>query len=406
MGAAGGATGARRTRRSVTRIVEPLDVGARVTLRGRRRVYDDAQPRPLDTLPADWRALLADWAKRSPRAKWKTLLTDAGHARVELAHALKDWLLAGGWIALEESRKAGRWEPVWVEFRDPAALLGALGLDAARAARERWLELRAHMAGGPLAAYLPALDALPPARALERAALLDAIVRWRADGRHGTRRDFAQYARGATKAISAAEWQWLEGQLDLAAAGIERHAPTLYLRAPIALVTDGGEVDLHAARDVVGLTADTLRRTRSIRSRPACWRVIENRTSFERAARTLSDADAIVWVPGFAPTWWSEAMRRLIALAPAPAQIACDPDPAGIEIALAAGRLWTDAGLPWTPWRMNAAALRELPRRRPLTAHDRARLGALMSADLPPDLADLARWMDEHGEKGEQEALI
>lgn len=63
------------------------------------------------------------------------------------------------------------------------------------------------MAGGPLAAYLPALDALPPARALERAALLDAVERWRADGRHGTRRDFAQYARGATKAISPAEWQ-------------------------------------------------------------------------------------------------------------------------------------------------------------------------------------------------------
>jgi hypothetical protein len=407
MGAAGGPARACGARNGVTqrRIVETQDVGARVTLRGRRRVYVEAV-RPLDALPADWRALLALWAKRAPRAKWTTLLADAGHARVEMARALKDWLLDGGWIAVDEVRATNRWEPLWIEFRDPAALRQALGAADTAAARAQWQACRVELATGPLATHLPALDALGPARALERAELLEAIERWRADGRHGTRRDFAQYARGATKAISAAEWQWLQAQLDLAAAGIERHAPTLYLRAPLALVTDGGEIDLAAAGDFVGLTADTLRRTRSIRGRPACWRVIENRTSFERAARTLGDVDAVVWVPGFAPTWWSEAVRRLIALAPTPAQIACDPDPAGIEIALAAGRLWTEAGLAWTPWRMNAAALRELPRRRPLTDFDRARLEALLSADLPAELADLARWMGEHGEKGEQEGLI
>ncbi len=52
-------------------------------------------------------------------------------------------------------------------------------------------------------------------------------------------------------------------------------------------------------------------------------------------------------MPGFAPTWWLESVELLITLQPAPALIACDPDPAGIEIALQAGRLWKGARLAW-----------------------------------------------------------
>lgn len=390
----------------MTRIVEPLDVGARVTLRGRRLIYDDSNPRPIDALPADWREVLARWLKRAPRAKWRTLVADAGHARVESAFALKDWLLDAGWLVVEEARAGGRWEPLWVEFRAAAALRQALGLADPQATYAAWTAQREAFGSGPLAAYLAALDALPPARALERAQLLHAVIRWRNEGRRGTRRDFAQFARGATKAISAAEWQWLQTQLDLAAAGIDRHAPTLHLRAPVLLRTPNGDISLGAAPDFVGITVATLKQTRSVHGRPAYWRVVENRTSFERVARASGQSDGVVWVPGFAPDWWTDAMRRLIALAPAPAWVACDPDPAGIEIALAVGDLWTDAGLAWSPWRMGAAALESLPARRPLTEFDRARLAALLGADLPHELAELARWIADHGEKGEQEALI
>jgi hypothetical protein len=407
MGAAGGAAGAGGGLNVARQLrVEALDVGARVTLRGRRRVYAAAPPRPLDALPADWRALAAQWIERAPRARWKTLLADAGHARVELAQALKDWLLEGGWVAVEETRAGTRWEPLWIEFRQPAAMRAALGLADPEGLRDEWQQRRARIAHGALSAHLAALDALTPGRALERADLLQAVDRWRSEKRHGTRRDFAQFARGSTKSVSAAEWQWLQQQLDLAAVGIERHAPTLLLRAPLALATVAGEIDLRAAPDFVGVTAETLRRVQVLRGHLDRWRVIENRTSFERCARAFGDRDAVLWVPGFAPDWWTEVVARLLSLAPAPALIACDPDPSGIEIALAVGRLWHQAGLPWDPWQMSATALAALPQRRPLSAFDSSRLQALLETDLPADLAALARWMAAHGEKGEQEALL
>jgi hypothetical protein len=47
-----------------------------------------------------------------------------------------------------------------------------------------------------------------------------------------------------------------------------------------------------------------------------------------------------------------------------------------------------------------------MPSRQPLSAFGRARLEALAEASLPVTLTQLARWMSEHGEKGEQEALL
>jgi hypothetical protein len=134
--------------------------------------------------------------------------------------------------------------------------------------------------------------------------------------------------------------------------------------------------------------------------------VVENRTSFERAAKRYGITDAVVWLPGFAPTWWKNALTVLLRAAPAPALLACDPDPAGIEIALDAGSIWRAAGLGWQPWKMSAADLAGLPRRKPLTERDRQRLDALAAVPLPAPLPSLAEWMRNHGEKGEQEGFL
>ncbi len=387
-------------------IVEALNVGARVTLRGRRRVYAEALTRSLDTLPAEWRALLAQWMRRAPRAKWPTLLADAGHSRVELARTLMNWLLEAGWIVAEETRSRTGWAPLWIEFRQPAELRSALGLADPEKVNEQWAMRRAVIANGFLRAHLDALDQLPAKRAVERAELLESVQRWGEDGRRGTRRDFALFARGATKQITAAEWQWLQSQVDLEASGIERHAPQLCLRAPVVLVTDTGAIDLQAAPDFVGLSIATVKQSRSIIGSVRYWRVIENRTSFERAARTYGAEDAVVWVPGFAPRWWLKAVAALLALAPAGALIACDPDPSGVEIALDVGKAWESVSLDWAPWQMSPAALESLPARRSLSMFDRAKLQSLRRRALPAELEHLVTWMTQHNQKGEQEGLI
>jgi hypothetical protein len=109
----------------------------------------------------------------------------------------------------------------------------------------------------------------------------------------------------------------------------------------------------------------------------------------------------------FPPSWWREAIGHLLDVAPAPAQIACDPDPAGIAIALKAAELWRERKLDWQPWKMSAADLAALRVRKPLTDGDRLQLAALQQElALPDPLADLLEWMLEHGEKGEQEGYL
>jgi len=55
---------------------------------------------------------------------------------------------------------------------------------------------------------------------------------------------------------------------------------------------------------------------------------------------------------------------------------------------------------------MDVATLQRAPVRRPLSAHDRRTLAALECEALPTTLSQLAQWMGEHGEKGEQEAFL
>lgn len=115
---------------------------------------------------------------------------------------------------------------------------------------------------------------------------------------------------------------------------------------------------------------------------------------------------AVVWLPGFPPGWWQEGMRQLLAGAPAPAEIACDPDPAGIAIALQAAALWEAAHLPWLPFAMQRDDLLTAPRRKPLTDHDRQQLARLLARPLPLPLRQLADALLELGEKAEQEAYL
>jgi hypothetical protein len=390
--------------------VRLLDVGAKTTLRGRRlRRALHADTRELAAWPASWRDLLREWLDGAPKTKrrWDTLIRLAGNARFTTAHDVLGALLGAGLVETDEAREQGQWKTRQVTFIDPAALRNALGMPDTVALRA---QLAQEIATTPddvrLAPLWHKLAALPPARGLARCALLRKLDTWIAENRFGTRRDFALFARGGTKAVSSAEWLWLEALPDFTGFGIERHAPALWLRAPLTLCFGGKTIDLSAIPDMVGLSPATFDALNAIQGNIGCWRLVENRTSFERAARGHGGVDGVIWLPGFAPSWWKASVRRLLQYKPAPAEIACDPDPAGINIALDAGAVWQACGLAWSTWEMDARALRQLDVRSPLTNHDKVLLEQLSARELPVPLRELANWMQAHGEKGEQEGYL
>lgn len=388
--------------------VRVLDVGAQTTLRGRRlRRALHADTRLIAGWPAAWRDLLLQWLDGASKRRWNTLIDLAGNAGFGLAHELIDALLRAGLVEIDESRERGQWKIQQVTFVERTALRTALGLPDANALR---VELADEIASAPEDARLIPLWAkladYPPARGLERCALLRRLDEWIADNRFGTRRDFALFARGTTKAVSSAEWQWLETLPDFGALGIERHTPALWLRAPLTMYFGRKKVDLSAVPDMIGLSPETLKLLDGVDGSISCWRLVENRTSFERAAREHGDRDGVIWLPGFAPSWWKAAVAQILHFKPAPAQIACDPDPAGISIALEAGGLWQTCGLAWRPWKMDAQELMQLGARLPLSGYDKVLLETLTARALPPGLQELATWMRMHGEKGEQEGYL
>jgi len=387
--------------------IEPLD--KRRVCQKRRR-FLPGSPLPLDTLPAEWRELLARWVLRGGNSKWDTLRKDAGVNRVQLADDLLNWLLRHRWAHVVEHREHSAWWPKQVELQQLPQLRAALGLRNKDADAQRWTEIRADLAeqlGDTLAPALLALDDLPPARALSRHDLITALRRWQLTQQNGTRRDFALFARGDTKALSDAEWNWLESLLDLAEVGIERHTPLLLIAAPFTLHLPQGHLDLAAAPDFAALTPASIASIDGLCGTIKHWHLIENRTSFDRQAKRRATDIAIVWLPGFPPGWWCEAMRHLLSLAPAPALLSCDPDPAGIAIALKAAELWQERGLAWQPEKMSVTDLAALPARKTLSDVDRQRLAAIQTENaLPPELHELANWMQEHGEKGEQEGYL
>lgn len=372
--------------------------------KSRRQRVAEQPPRGLDTLPDDWRLLLKRWVRRGGDSRWETLKGDAGVGRQTLAQALLDWLLENGWVALTEKFERAEWWPYRVRFQEPATLRAALGIADADATAANWQTLRDALPPDTL--LLDALDALPPKTALARADLATALARWQLEQRSGTQRDFALFARGTTKAVTSAEWAWLAIATDLAEWGIERHTPLLLVAAPVTLHLPQGVLDLAACADFCALTPATLAAATSADGAPARWHLVENRTSFERVARTRAADAGVIWLPGFPPSWWRNAVAHLLMLAPAPAAIACDPDPAGIAIALQAGALWQAAGLDWQPWHMDIATLKSLPSRSPLNAWDQTRIAQLAQSALPDSLSALLGYMREHNVKGEQEGVL
>ena len=387
--------------------VEILDGRA---LAKRRRLFSTKSPSGLDLLPAEWRSLLARWARRGGKSRWETLLKDAGTAQMAVADSLRDWLLREGWASIIEERRHGGYWPLWLELREVAALRAALGLNDKENDTLRWESARAELAAlndDALASALAALDELPVHRALARHDLIAALHRWNGAQQSGTRRDFALFARGDTKSVTDADWNWLESIIDLAEFGIERHIPLLLLSAPSVLHFAHGQLDLSACPDFAALTPATIEKITRADGAISHWHLLENRTSFERAARQRDPQTGVIWLPGFPPTWWRTAIERLLDLAPAPARISCDPDPAGIAIAMQAGEIWQQRQLAWQPWKMDADDLSGLTARKALGEPDRQQLESLLMADtLPAMLAELARWMLKHGEKGEQEGYL
>jgi hypothetical protein len=371
----------------------------------RRQRVAEQPPRGLDTLPDNWRQLLKRWVRRGGDSRWETLKGDAGVGRQGLAQALLDWLLDNGWVVLTEKFERAEWWPYRVQFQEPAILRGALGIADTDAISANWQIHRDALP--PETPLLDALDALPPRTALARADLATALARWQLEQRSGTQRDFALFARGTTKAVTATEWAWLATATDLAEWGIERHTPLLLVAAPVTLHLPQGALDLAACADFSALTPATLAAASSADGIPARWHLVENRTSFERVARNRAPDAGVIWLPGAPPGWWREAAAHLLTLAPAPAAIACDPDPAGVAIALQAGALWQAAGLDWQPWHMNVATLQSLPSHSSLNDWDCARIAQLLlTPGLPATLNALLDYMQEHKVKGEQEGIL
>ncbi len=373
----------------------------------RRFVRWEATGAPL-ALPSAQSDLLRRWVKpNQTRRKWTTLLADAGSPHLETALQLADWLLRHGWSVQYEKRAGSRWNITWLEFPHLAALRELFQLPNPERLNEDWATASAHrFTDAEIAAAHAALAELPLARRLQRFHLLKSLAHWREENRQGTRRDFALLARGDSKSITAAEWNWLATAVDLEKSGIFEHTPHLLVAGPIRLHTATGIIDLNASADWSALTPETIATAQYCDGQPRVWRLIENLTSFERSARQRTSDMAVVWLPGFPPSWWQESMRHLLLGAPAPAEIACDPDPAGIAIALQAAKLWEAVHLSWLPFAMRRDDLLAARQRKPLTEHDRLQLAQLLAGTLPPVMRQLADTLLELGEKAEQEAYL
>jgi hypothetical protein len=383
----------------------------RATRRRRTRAQVDAFAGLPPLRPAQ-EALLKRWlARHAVEPRWQTLLEIAGRDELELADELRALLLEAGALRVKEQFVGGQWQVERIEWADVPALQAALGLrsaaerDAARDAVQQALRALADAHPWSRPAVQSCQQAgLPLATQQARRGLLDALVLWQQEQRFGMRRDFALQARGHTKGISATEWEWLAVHLPLQDFGIARFAPLLWLGGSLGLGTPAGRIDV-GALGFCAVPMPALQQA-SILAAPRRYWLIENRASFERQAVQAQEGDCVVWLPGQPPGDWLAAMGHVLDLAPAPGAISCDPDPAGIGIALQAGALWSVRGLAWTPERMALADWAAAPTTA-LNAFDQARLAQLeATCDLPDPLRQLCADLRATGRKAEQEGWV
>ncbi len=351
------------------------------------------------------RSLLKDILERFRNDwRWDRVLAVAGHQRVEIAHLLLSTLLEAGYIKLVERRDARGWQPIRVipiAARELRALAGIQEHDGLLAELTKAREYEGRTA---LTHKLQTqLDTGRLDVRLRRARLIPHLDRWLENGRSGTRRDFALFATGHTKGIEDADWRWLETNGVLEPSGIVEHVPLLLVGGTFA-ISDGQQcmLDVSIAHGPIGLPASAIIHAAKVTT-PTAWIILENRTVFDKAC-ALRPNVGLLWVPGYAPTWWLDAVGTLLDRAPTHAVIACDPDPAGIEIVARVIGLWEDRGLAWSVAGMDAFALDQLPSRTSLSPWDKKTLTRL--GKLPSQLDALRQALLTANSKGEQEGYF
>ena len=375
---------------------------------------------PLTVLPSlsgAQQSVLLKWLKSDARERaWQSLLQTAGNDYLDDADALVQALLLCGAVALKEEFHHGQWRPWRVVWTDLEALQELASVptrtqrEADKASLSAQLESLAEAHPWLVVAVQSMLgESMPAASKSARADLLLALVDWQQAQRQGMRQDFALAARGHTKAITSTEWDWLETYISLDTLGIGRFEPLIWLAGAVTLseAPDGRGATMAVQHfGFVGLPCRNLRTPRSVAEAPKTYWLIENRASFERQAVQLSAGQCLVWLPGRPSSAWLEAMGWLLAHAPAPATMSCDPDPAGIQIALTAGAVWDAAGVPWKVTHMTPDQWRAA-KTLPLNDYDRRVLAELQGcATLPADLATLRDYLLSSGTKAEQEGWL
>jgi len=386
-----------------------LNVGAKRTMRGKRRRRSNNQsPASLAMLAQEQKDLIKDWIKgTSSRRKWNNLLSTSGFANVLIAEELLGILLESGWVEVEEHRTGGTWDTVWVDFLAFEELREHLGLTNREKEKAKAANLQGHFTTEAIQIAVAQLDTLPVATKIKRHQLLAGLEEWIQEGLQGTRRDFSLFVRGRTKDITTAEWDWLESQLDLTSFGISVHTPLIRIKIPGTLVFPEGQLDFRCLPGFVALTQEQIAQAMAFSGDISCWKVVENLTSFERVVHSSLATEGVIWVPGFAPSWWRTAAANLVSITKAPGKVACDPDPAGLLIASQVGEIWDCQKVVWDPWCMSQSDFVENGKLIPLTEHD-VRLLTLFKQRQGNHvvLMNLAKWMETQGLKLEQESFV
>lgn len=372
---------------------------------------------PFATLPplgAAQHQILRAWLKSPAQERnWQSLLEAAGKEHLDTANELLQLLLNVGAVAVKEELVHTQWRPWRVAWTDLEALQRAAGITThteRQADKNRWeeqLQVLANEYDWLAGAVQSCLHSkLSVSVRAARAELLVALAQWKQEERQGLRQDFALTARGHTKALTVTEWDWLEQHVPLENLGIARFEPLLFLGGALTLqnTQTGAQWDF----EIAGFSALPCRQfTEPLNARkaPVRYWLIENRASFERQAQQLEDGVCIVWLPGRPGHDWQAAMRWLLQVAPAPATLSCDPDPAGIQIVLTAGALWDQVGLSWQAAHMEPQRWLGGPTL-PLTPYDQRTLQALAATPLPTELASLRDALLHHQCKAEQEGWL